>query len=161
MTRTSRIVFYSLNGIITRIFFCCTAFVKKRGKVGSFKISATFAAKLKNLKTQTMKKFLAIVAIAAFMTSCNDSGSTKTDSTSDSTMTKDSTTNAMSSDTAKVNTMADTSSKMATDASKMADTANKMMDKAADKMDKAADKMKKGADKMKAGADKMMKDTKK
>ena len=71
------------------------------------------------LKTQTkqkMKKFLAIVAIAAFMTSCNDEKKTETTVTTD--------TSAVKMDTK----MPDTAVKMDT---KMADT-SKMMDKMAD-----------------------------
>ena len=85
-----------------------------------------------------MKKLLAIIAIAAFMTACND-GSTKTETTAtDSTK--------MMADTSAANMM-DTTKKMMNDAKNMVDTANKMMDKAADKIKEGADKMKKEADK--------------
>ena len=85
-----------------------------------------------------MKKLLAIVAIAAFMTACNGD-STKTETTAaDSTK--------MMSDTS-ANKMMDTTKKMMNDAKNMVDTANKMMDKAADKVKEGADKMKKEADK--------------
>jgi len=54
-----------------------------------------------------MKKFLAIIALATFMTACNDSDSSKSSSTTDST---------------KMNTTTtpmDTTTKMAPDTSKM------------------------------------------
>lgn len=85
-----------------------------------------------------MKKLIAIVAIAAFMTACNGD-STKTETTS-----KDST--KMMTDTSASHMM-DTTKKMMNDAKNMVDTANKMMDKAADKVKEGADKMKKEADK--------------
>ena len=84
-----------------------------------------------------MKKLIAIVAIAAFMSACNDSAS-KTETTTDSTK--------MMSDTSAAAKM-DTTKKMMNDAKNMVDTANKMMDKAADKVKEGADKMKKEADK--------------
>jgi methyl-accepting chemotaxis protein len=89
-----------------------------------------------------MKKFLAIVAIAAFMTSCGEGNSSTEVKTDSSVVTNPS-------DSAKANELSDSASKMATEASHVADSANKMMDKAADKMDDAADKMKEGADKAK------------
>ena len=81
-----------------------------------------------------MKKLFAILAIAGFMTACN---------------------NGSDSDKATTN---DTS-KMApvTDATKTMDSASKMMDTAAKKMDTAAKKMDKAMDKMKDAKDKMQK----
>ena len=86
-----------------------------------------------------MKKLLAIVAIAAFMTACNGD-STKTETTATDSTTK------MMADTSAAAKM-DTTKKMMNDAKNMVDTANKMMDKAADKVKEGADKMKKEADK--------------
>ena len=85
-------------------------------------------------KKNTMKKLLAILAVAGTLTACNGSGDDKAASTDSSKMTPvvDATKTA---DTAK-KMMADTSSKM----NNMMDTAKKMMDKAADKM-KDAGKM--------------------
>ena len=69
-----------------------------------------------------MKKILALIAIAAFMTACNNSSSEKNE-TNDSTATAPA-------DTTVTN---------------MADTASKMINKAADKINKANDKMKSAA----------------
>ena len=89
-----------------------------------------------------MKKFLAIVAIAAIMTSCGEGTSSK-EGSSDSAAVVNTT------DSAKAASLSDSASKMATEATNVADSANKMMDKAADKMSDASDKMKAGADKAK------------
>ncbi len=102
-----------------------------------------------------MKKLLSIVAIAAIMSSCNDSKTEETTVVNTDTISMDannakamadSATAAMA-DTANkmMNNMTDTASKMM---DKMADTAHKMMNHAADKMEKAGDKMEKAADKM-------------
>ena len=98
-----------------------------------------FCAHIINPKQSKMKKFLAIVAIAAFMTACNDDKKTETTATS---------TDSVATDANMMSNMAD-SAKISMD--KMADSAKKQIDKMADsakdKMDKMEDKMDKKMDK--------------
>lgn len=81
-----------------------------------------------------MKKFFAIIAVAAFMTACGDNKTTET-------------------------TPVDSASKMSTEAEKTMDSAmnnvNQTIDTMKKNMDTAASKMEKMADTMKAAADKM------
>ena len=119
----------------------------------------------KNLKTQTMKKFLTIAAIAAFMISCNDEKKTET--------TEGATTDPVAADASQMSKMADSAGSMMNNAAeaagntidsakagveKAADAAGKAIDKAAEGVEKAADK---AADKVVEGAKEAVKDVKK
>jgi ElaB/YqjD/DUF883 family membrane-anchored ribosome-binding protein len=94
---------------------------KKWQKTCTGQFNCYFCTQIKNLKTITMKKFFAILAVAGMMVACNDSATTE---------------NKTTADTTKAGGIAD-------DAQKAADTANKTMTNAADTakgmMNKATD----------------------
>jgi ABC-type uncharacterized transport system auxiliary subunit len=97
-------------------------------KICSFQKNLYFCAKFLNLKLKTMKKLLAIVSIAAFMTACGGNEEKTTTTGTDTTKM------APAADTTKMAPAMDT-------AKAAIDTAKKMMDTAKAKMDKAVDKM--------------------
>ena len=107
-----------------------------------------------NHKIKQMKKLLAIVAFAAFMTSCNDASTTEETTTDSSALVTTPSATTASADSANTVNAADSAAKLANEASNTLDSANKAVDKAADKLKDASKQVKEGAQEAKDAVEK-------